>query len=245
MSQNFQGVLLTLSIIILGLGIGFAGLKINQGLQNFRSYDRSVIMKGLAEREVIADMAVWSISYVETGNDLAALQDLMDRHGKTVTDFLYGHGLKTDEVEIEKIEVQDLMTASYRQDNAQDNRYILTHTYHVATQNIDAADRASKNMGSLLRKGVTLYEYSLTTPTYLFTKLNEIKLEILAEATKNAHAAAKEFAKYSGQKVGGIKYASQGVFEILPRNKAPNRDEDESKHKTVRLVSTIEFYLED
>lgn len=245
MSQGFQSISLILSIIILGLGIGFAGQKVNQGLENFRSYDRSVTMKGLAQRDVMADLALWSIAYTETGNDLPMLQDLMDQRGKSVTDFLQRHGIKQDEVEIQQFQVQDLLAQSYRQNNAAENRYILTQTYLVRTENIEAMDKASKDMGSLIRQGVVLSQNGSNTPTYLFTKLNDVKPDMLAEATKNAREAAQEFAEYSGQKVGDIKYASQGVFQILPRDQTYALSEAQQKHKTVRVVSTIQFYLED
>lgn len=245
MSEKFQSYSLIIAVFILALGISFAGVKIHDGLTNFRSFDRSVTMKGLAQRDVIADLALWPISYTETGNDLASLQDLMDSRGQAITTFLKKHGLTDAEIELQKVQVQDLMAQSYRQNNAAMNRYILTQTYLVRTTNIDAVDRAAKNMGELIRIGVVFAENSSTAPTYLYTKLNDIKPAMIAEATKNAREAAKEFAKNSGQKVGGIKYASQGVFQILARDQTYVVSESQQQNKTVRVVSTIQFYLED
>lgn len=146
---------------------------------------------------------------------------------------------------MQDVRVQDLMAQSYRQNNATENRYILTQSYLVRTNNIDAAAAASKKLGDLIRQGVVFAQSSSTAPTYLYTKLNEVKPEMIAEATKNAREAAQEFAKNSGQKVGSIKYASQGVFQILPRDQTYAVPESQQKNKTVRVVSTIQFYLED
>ena len=137
------------------------------------------------------------------------------------------------------------MAQSYRQNNVGQNRYILTQSYLVRTSNIQAVDTAAKNMGELIRQGVVFSQSNSTIPTYLYTKLNEIKPAMIAQATKNAKAAAKEFAQHSGQKVGSIKYASQGIFQILPRDQTYVVSEAQQQNKTVRVVSTIQFYLED
>lgn len=249
MSQNNQSCSqplgLIISVIILTLGIGFAGVKIHDGLTNFRSFDRSVTMKGLAQKDVVADLALWPIAYTETGNDLASLQDLMDSRGQAILSFLKRYGLKDGEIELQQVQVQDLLAQSYRQNNASQNRYILTQTYLVRTSNIQAVDKASKDMGSLIRQGVVFSQNGSTTPTYLYTKLNDIKPDMIAEATRNAREAAQQFAENSGQKVGGIKYASQGVFQILPRDQTYVISEAQQQNKTVRVVSTIRFYLED
>jgi hypothetical protein len=233
------------SIIILGFAIFSAGGQINDGLKQFRSFDRSVTMKGLAERHVIADLAIWPLSYTETGNDLTALQDLMDQRGHDLLSFFKKNGIKDSEIELQKVQVQDLMAQSYRQNNVGANRYILTQSYLVRTNNIDAVSKAAKKLGDLIRQGVVFAQGSSTAPTYLYTKLNEVKPEMIAEATKNARRSAKEFAKNSGQEVGGIKYASQGVFQILSRDQTYAISEAQQKNKKVRIVSTIQFYLED
>ena len=233
------------SIFLLGLAVFFCGGQINDGLKHFRSFDRSVTMKGLAQRDVSADLAIWPIAYTETGNDLTELQDLMDARGRTIQSFLKKNGVKDSEVELQQVKVQDLMAQSYRQNNVTAGRYILTQTYLVRTDNIEAVSNAAKKLGDLIRQGIVFSQNSSTTPTYLYTKLNEVKPEMISEATKNARKAAKEFAKNSDQKVGGIKYASQGIFQILPRDKTYTLPESQQKNKTVRVVSTIQFYLED
>ena len=239
-----QNILLIIATIIIALGIAFAGSQINEGLTEFRSFDRSVSVKGLAERDVEADLALWSISYTETGNDLTVLQNKMDAHGKTLLNFLTRHGIKGTEIELRQVNVQDLMAQSYRQNYAS-NRYILTQNYMVRTTNIDTVDKASKDMGSLIRAGIVFAQTQSVTPTYIFTKLNEIKPAMIAEATVNAREAAKEFASNSGQEVEGIKYASQGYFQILPRDDTRTIQEAQQRNKKVRVVSTIQFYLDD
>ncbi len=244
-SGSFQNIGLIFSILVLALGIGYAGTQVHNGLTNFRSFDRSVSMKGLAQRNVMANLAIWPIAYTETGNSLSEIQDKMDLHARYVLSFLDRHNIRGGQVELQELQVQDLLAQSYRQNNAATNRYILTQTYLVRTNDIGAVSKASKDVGSLIRQGVVFSQNGATTPTYLYTKLNEVKPAMIAEATKNARAAADEFANNSGQKVGGIKRASQGIFQILPRDQTYVISADQQKNKTVRVVSTIQFYLED
>ena len=96
-----------------------------------------------------------------------------------------------------------------------------------------------------MKKGIIFDSQSYSSPVnYLFTKLNNIKPEMLSEATKNAKVAAKEFAKNSGAKVGKIHSAQQGVFSILPSEEIPYLQETQQINKKVRVVSTITYYLE-
>lgn len=245
MEQKIQPYGIIVALAILALAIMFASTRVNDGLKHFRSFDRSVSMKGLAEKDVEADLAIWPISYTETGNDLSELQNLMDMRGKSIVSFLSNYGLNDGEVELQQVQVQDLMAQSYRQNNVGTNRYILTQTYLVRTNNVESVYEAAKKLGELIRQGVVFAANSSTAPTYLYTKLNDIKPDMIAEATKNAREAAKEFAQHSGQKVGGIKYASQGIFQILPRDQTYAISEPQQRNKTVRVVSTIQFYLED
>jgi len=231
--------------VVLALSIMFLGTNIANGLKSFNNNDRSVVMKGLAQRDVKADLALWTIAYTETGNNLPELQELMDARGRDVKDFLRKHGIAGEAVTLNNVSVQDLMAQSYRQNNAVLNRYIVTQSYLVRTNDIESVNKASKNIGELIKQGVVFAQRGSNQPTYIFTGLNEIKPEMIAEATENAREGAGEFAENSGQEVGAIKRASQGVFQILPRDQSYAVPEAQQINKTVRVVSTITFDLED
>lgn len=249
MSENtchkMQPIGLILSVLLLSGGLVYAGMAVQEGLENFRSFDRSVTMKGLAERDVEADLAIWPISYTETGNDLGALQEKIEEHGRAIQAFLKTHGINENEIELQQVQVQDLLAQSYRQNDASNNRYIITQSYLVRTNNVEAVDKAGKDIGALIKKGVVFSANTSAAPTYLYTKLNDIKPEMIAEATKNAREAAQEFANNSGSGVGDIKYASQGIFQILARDETYAISENQQRNKKVRVVSTINFYLEN
>lgn len=237
------GIAAIASVAILAAGIAFAGWKIHDGLVAFNSKDRIVSVKGLAQEDVTADLALWPISYTETGSDLAQLQATMDEKGETVINFLKRFGITENEIELQQVNVQDLLAQSYRQGEIGDARYILTQGYMVRTDKIEQVSKAAQAVGSLVKQGVVLAQ-SGSGPIYLFTRLNDIKPKMIAAATQNGREAAQQFAADSGEKVGGIKRASQGVFQILPRDDTYMLPEPNQKNKTVRVVSTIDFYLE-
>lgn len=231
------------SVLILAFSLAYAGGAVRAGLENFKSFDRTVTMKGLAERDVESDLALWPMAYTETGNDLTVLQEKMEAHGATIQAFLKDHGIKDNEIELQRVQVQDLLAQSYRQNSGASNRYIVTQSYLVRTNNVDAVDKAGKKIGTLIKQGIVFVNN--TEPTYLFTKLNDIKPDMIAEATRNAREAAQQFADNSGSDVGDIKHATQGVFQILPRDQTYVVQEQQQRNKKVRVVSTIRFYLED
>lgn len=242
--KNTEGPFLVLSLLILALGIGYAGQKIHSGLVEFRSYDRYVTVKGLVTRDVTSDLAIWPLAQTVTGDDLASTQNILEERGTKIVNFLKARGITDNEIDTQQIKVQDLLAQTYRNTGIQDNRFILTQLYVVRTNNISAVSKAAQALGELVKQGVIFSSDFQSGPTYLFTQLNTIKPEMIAEATQNAREAAAQFAADSGQKIGGIRKASQGVFQIQPRDEVYSLPESAQKDKTVRVVSTVEFYLE-
>lgn len=228
--------------IVMALALVFTGSLIRDGLESFRMADRTVTVKGLAERDVQADLGVWSLSHSSTGNELAAVQGEIESNGAKVITFLKEQGFDDAEITPRPLQAQDLLAQAYRPEGVDMGRYIITQVVTVRTNDIDKMDKSMRAAGDLLRQGVTLA--TTNPPMYFFTKLNDIKPDMLAESTKNARAAAAEFADQSGASVGRIKEASQGLFQILPRDPVQYESEQNQKEKTVRVVSTVTFYLD-
>ena len=137
----------------------------------------------------------------------------------------------------------DLLAQPYRPEGVGENRFILAQTVIVRTEQVDRVARLNQQTGELVKRGVVLVDSG--GPTYLFTRLNEIKPEMLAEATRNARLSAEQFAANSGSTIAGIRRATQGLFEILARDPAPGLLEPNQLDKKVRVVSTIEYRLAD
>ncbi|HCM83628.1 MAG TPA: SIMPL domain-containing protein [Alphaproteobacteria bacterium] len=230
-----------LGALFVAAGLMSAGYFISKGLQHFQGGERAVSVRGLSERDVKADLAIWSIQYTVTDNDLAVAQTALKSQGDKVVAFLQAQGLPEAEVSVQRVDVTDLLAQQYRPDNIQNGRYILSKTYVVRTANVDLVDKIFRNLGDLISEGVIIAQSS--GPSYIFTKLNDVKPDMIAEATRNAREAAQKFAEDSGAKVGQIKTASQGLFQIMARDD-DNAPQSQVIDKRVRVVTTVEYYLE-
>ncbi|HPQ50552.1 MAG: SIMPL domain-containing protein [Alphaproteobacteria bacterium] len=233
-------------LIFLSLAVGFSGEKLLAGLKQFRSYDRFVVVKGLSTKDVVADQGVWVLNFTVTGDQLAAAQALIESHEKNVRAYLVSQGLLDDQIMLQNFTVSDNQAKTYGESDQGAPRYVLTEALLARSSDVGAVLRASQNIAELVKEGVTLGTPNggwNPAPQYTFTKINEIKPDMIAEATKNARVAAEQFAKDSGQAVGKIRSANQGVLQIEPRD--PGVTEGETPYKSVRVVSTVEYYLED
>lgn len=228
----------TLPAIALALGIVVAGYLIGEALIQARASQRAVSVRGLAERQVPANLALWPIVFTVTSDELGDLQRKADDGVTKVRAFL-ASDFPAEQITVSAPRVQDREAQGMRGDGRQLDRYSAEVTVTVRTDKIDVARKAIERSGQLVKQGVAVirsYEYNTQ---YLFTELDRIKPEMIAEATKDARRAAEQFAKDSGSKVGAIRTAQQGLFSI------EDRDQFSPEFKKVRVVTTVDYYLGD
>lgn len=232
--------------LVIGMGIAVAGWFVGDGFFRGRAADRFVTVKGISERDVQADTALWPIRFVATDDDLGRAQTKIKEGHKQALAFLQRYGIGPAATEIDKLEVTDSLANPYRSGPVQ-SRYIIAETLMVRSKDPATIVKASQAVGELVDAGVVLSSVGgpQTGPTFLFTRLNDLKPAMIAEATANARLAAEQFAKDSGSRIGRIRQANQGVFVILPRDRAQGISEEGQRQKTVRVVSTVEYYLKD
>lgn len=231
-----------LPAILVALGLTLGGFFPGYYYYKTKAEARSVTVKGLAEKDVVADMGIWNIQFTVSGNDLTAARTQIGKQANEVVKFLKTQKFADDEIHIGRIETNDLMANPYRDNTAAETaRFILTQTIVVRSDKVQNISDAMSFSNELIGKGIV---FSNQSASYFFTKLNDIKPEMLKSATQNAKDAALEFARNSGSTVGKIKTANQGVFSILAADD-PNTYEASQINKKVRVVSTVEYLLED
>ncbi len=229
-----SGLVPAAALVAVGLIVG--GYLLGDGLTRARHADRSVTVRGLAERNVTADLAVWTLNYSEQGTDAAQVQAAIDRDTQTIRAFFTQLGFPAD-----------ALTAAGAGANQNYMNGVQTVTINqrlqLRTTDIARARRAVARQFDLVRQGVVLQEGSGIS--YSFTRLNAIKPAMVAEATRDARAAAEQFAKDSDTGVGGIKSASQGYFSIEARDgEQSGYGVADTPLKKVRVVTTVDFYLD-
>lgn len=227
--------------IILGISLVVAGYFISQTILKARKFDRYVSVKGLSEREVMADIAIWPFEVTVASNNLGELQNELKKQSAIIKNFFNEQGFTSDEITVGSPNIQDNQAIMYGGGGQQSPyRYIAKTDVTIRTSDIERLQKAASDVLDLIGKGVIIGAKNYWQQIeYLYTKLNEIKPDMIEEATINAREAAEKFARDSGSKVGKIKQAHQGLFSI------ENRDINTAHIKKVRVVSTIEFYLED
>jgi hypothetical protein len=233
-------------VLVLAVGIALAGWFVGVGFEK-RSGDRYVTVKGVAEREVDADLALWPITLNVASDDLGRAQEQISGYVEKVNTFLEANGIDLTQVSLQTLRVTDAMANPYRQGEPA-SRFIIQQTLMVRSEEPERIFAASQKVSRLVNAGVAFSsgeQYGPGGPTFLFTRLNDVKPEMIAEATAEARKAAEQFARDSGSALGPIRRANQGVFQILPRDPAPGQQETNQLHKTVRVVTTIEYLLQD
>ncbi|MDH4261079.1 MAG: SIMPL domain-containing protein, partial [Gammaproteobacteria bacterium] len=205
-----------------------------------KKFDRTVVVKGLSEREVPADIAIWPLTFQDASNDLNALFASLQKKNALITEFLVGHGIAKDAITVGAPGVTDRLAQSYGDTSNIAYRYTATSTVTVYTSDVEAVRKAMRDVIALGQKGVALsgegYQGQMQ---FEFTGLSQLKPAMVEEATKNARAVAEKFAEDSGSRLGRIRSAQQGQFSI------ENRDSTTQHIKKVRVVSTVEYHLAD
>ncbi len=224
--------------VVLAAGLLALGLCVRSGLNSFTDRQRVVDVKGLAEREVNANLVTWPIMFKEVGNDLPTVYQRVTAVNNQIVDFLVANGLSQDEISIGAPKVQDLQTDRYNT-NPLPYNYAVTSVVTVSSSKVKQVHSLINRQGELFSRGIAIISDYSTTITYDFTDLNSIKPEMIAEATQNAREAAKKFADDSDSRLGKIKTARQGQFSI------EDRDATTPYIKKVRVVTSLTYFLED
>ncbi|MDD2878867.1 MAG: SIMPL domain-containing protein [Rhodoferax sp.] len=232
-----------IAALLLGLGIAIAGVAVSHGLERFRMSDRSVTVKGLAEKEVQSDFAVWTLSFRRAGNDFGGVQQALSADRDKVTAFLKTRGFTDAEVEAKPLQVQDLFAREYAQGN-QPLRFNGTGQVLVKSARVAEVEAAARAVDPLIQAGVQLggEGEGHSGPRFQLRGFNDVKAPLLAEATRNAREQADKFAAEAGAQLGPLKNANQGVIRITGDD-GNDFDNGSSRLKRLRVVSTFEYEL--
>ena len=221
------------------VGLVVLGMMFPRAVEKYRSYDRTVNVKGLCEKEVKADKVIWPVVYKVMANDIQSIYDQTDRSNETIVDFLEAGGIDVSEITVSVPQISDKFANEYG-NNDRAYRYIATNVITVYTDKVDDILSLMSKQSNLLKKGIVTGGNNWENPVeFKYEGLNEIKPAMIEEATMNAREAAEKFAKDSDSRLGKIKTANQGTFTI------ENRDSNTPYIKKVRVVTSVTYYLKN
>ncbi len=226
----FSGLFIMIGLMVLGL-------MIPRAVSEFRSYDRTVNVKGLCEREVKADKVIWPVVYKVMANDIQSLYDQTDSNNEAIVEFLTKGGIDRAEITVSVPQISDKFANEYG-NNYRAYRYIATNVITVYSDKVDTVLKLMSEQSDLLKKGIVTGGNSWENPVeFKYEGLNDIKPGMIEEATRNAREAAEKFAKDSDSRLGKIRTANQGTFTI------ENRDSNTPYIKKIRVVTSVTYYL--
>jgi len=228
-SNFYMGLAIMAGLIILGIQFPIA-------VKEYRSFERTVSVKGLCEKEVMADKVIWPIIYKVVGNDLSTIYSEIEQKNASLISFLSAGGMENDEITIGTSSISDKFTQEYGS-NDRTYRYVAKCVVTVCSKKVDKILALQTAQKDLLKYGIAPENEWDSVTEFIFEGLNEIKPSMIEEATKNAREVAEKFAKDSESTLGKIQQASQGTFSIS------NRDSNTPYIKNVRVVTNITYYL--
>ncbi|HSE56549.1 MAG TPA: SIMPL domain-containing protein [Candidatus Paceibacterota bacterium] len=215
-------------VLVLGGVLTLCALVFFFSANSFSKQGEYVEVKGLSERIVKADTAIWSMTFEVKSNSIDSLYADIEKNIRSIKTFLKQKGFEDAEISVAPVNIyQD----TYKEASF---RYNSTSQVAVYTKKVDGAKAASNETLMLVKEGVVL---SQNTIQFEFSDLNSIKPDMLAEAIKNARETAAQFARNAGSRVGGVSRGNQGVFDIT------DKDPGSPEYKKIRLVSTLRFLL--
>lgn len=232
------------------MGFIIAAIILGRGIQRFKTEDRTISVKGFSEREVKSDLVVWTIRTRIANNDLSEGSKSIEEAKNKVIDFLLRNNIKQEDIIQKDLIVNDKKAQEYNNPIGDTYRFIIDKIIQVRSSDVDNVQKVSRMTDELLKAGVVLsnrneYEGSVK---FFFTKLNEIKPDMLSEATRNAKEAAEKFAKESNTNLGGLRKATQGLFTIIDRDDFLSGQTNygmsgSDLYKKVRVVVNVDYSI--
>lgn len=232
-----SSVILAAGIVI---GLSLLALLLGRSVVEFKAWDRVVTVKGLSEKEYLADTVIWPLQFTVADNDVGGLYKTIEEQSSQIKDFLIAAGVQENEISIGEPAITDKLANQYGGNANVQFRYTANQTVTVYSDRVEHIRKLMSSSSQLVQKGIVLSTQSYEAQTeYVFTRLNEVKPEMIEQATLNAREVAQKFAKDSESKLGKIKRANQGQFSISAR------DKQHPHIKKIRVVSTIQYTLVD
>ncbi len=224
--------------VIITCGVITLGALLKSGILGFKASERVVLVKGAAEKEVDADKVIWPINFKLAGNNLLGLYADMGTTEERIKAFLVKYEIPAEAISTAIPTVTDLETEQYRSQNQPAYRYFVNSSITVNTTEVSKVLKAMQSVSDLIKQGIVV-ESSPWEVKFSYNGLNDVKPTLIQQATANARLSAEKFASDSGSELGKIKTARQGEVSIsTPDSNTPYK-------KMVRVVSTVEYYLND
>jgi uncharacterized protein len=230
----------------LAIGLIISTFVIARTVERIKIQNQRIQIKGFAEQKIASDLAVWQSRITTRSQDLVTAYNKLKQDSQKVLAYLEQKGIDRKDMEVSSVStiIQYQLTPDGIATNIIDG-YVLDQNISITSPSVSQISKLANESTSLIEEGI---EFASYTPQYYYTKLDDLKIQLLGEATKNARMRAEALAKNSGSEVGTLKYASQGVFQITPVHSTDVSDygiyDTSTIDKSIKAVVTVEYSIE-
>lgn len=240
---------LYLNSLIIALAVVITAILFSNAFKNRNKTNDTISVTGLGKKDFVSDLIVWSGSFTRQSKELKEAYALLDKDRETIQNYLVSKGLKAENIVFSAVNIEQKYEDIYEGTNNRHKRvfigYSLYQSVQIESTEVDKIEEISRQVTELINSGVEFYSNS---PQYYYTKLAELKIEMIAEATKDAYTRAKKIATNAGGSVGKLKSADMGVFQIVAQNSQEEFSwggsfNTTSKKKTANITIKLEYEI--
>lgn len=240
----------SISAIVFGIAIVIAAFLLGQAIVNRNNAEGIVSVTGLGKADFTSDLIVWEGSFSKTSTNLQNAYEALENDKKIISDYLINKGLKINEIVFNAVNSRENNRARYNAEGRFVGEdflgYVLTQSIKVESNDVEKVESISREITELLNKGIQFYSQP---PRYYYTKLADLKIEMISKATADAHARAKKIAENSGAKLDDLISANMGVFQITGQNSDENYSwggtyNTSSKEKTASITMKLDYKID-
>lgn len=238
-----------INTLLIAVAIIVSTLTLSDAIIERYSIDNGISVTGLGSRDFVSDLIIWQSSVSARASNLKEAYALIENRKQSVKEYLVKKGVKSNELQISSIDIEKEFQTMYESNGTSYSQFIgykLTQRISVESGNVDVVEKISREISELIDQGIEIVTES---PLYYYTKLSELKVEMIAQATADAKLRAEKIADKSDARLGSLKKATMGVFQIIGQN----TDEDyesggsfntSSKNKTATITVRLEYKAE-
>ena len=243
MKTYISSLIIAVSLIIIAFILAGAFKNRNQA-------NNAISVTGLGSKDFVSDLIVWSGSFMKKNMSLKDAYAELDKDRESIKNYLLSKGIRPENIIFTAVDIQKDFDEEY-DDSGKKTRstftgYRLTQNVQIESGEVDKVEELSRKVSELINSGIEFYS---NPPAYYYTKLAALKIEMIAEATKDANARAKNIASNAGSDVGKLKKADMGVFQITAQNSAEEYSwggsfNTSSKRKTATITVKLEYEID-
>lgn len=236
--------------IIISLAVVIAAFLVANSYSSRNRANHSITVTGLGEESFTSDLIVWKASFSSRNSELKSASLQLENDRSSIKKYLSSKGINADDIVFSSVDIQKEFTTNYDSNgnylNTSFEGYLLNQTLRIESKEVDKIEKISREVTELINQGI---ELSSNAPDYYYTKLAELKIKMIQNATKDAKNRADKIAESAGSELGNLKNASMGVIQITAKNSAEDYSwggsfNTSSKLKTASITIRLDYSLD-